>query len=83
MTRTIEVEMAMRTTNVEKAISKFFQKHPEIEYWRETFEYMADNGEDFFCDNLMGDGTRNRNWAYALHLDIEDNHIYMCVIERA
>ena len=89
MTRTVEVEMTVRTNNVEKAISKFFSKHPELEYWKETFEYMASNNEDFFSDITMADGTRNNDWAYALHLDINENvskkdlTIYMCVIERA
>ena len=89
MTRTVEVEMTTRTNKVEKAINKFFSKHPELEYWKETFEYMAENNEDFFSDTTMADGTRNKNWAYALHLDINENvnsknlTVYMCVIERA
>ena len=83
MKRTVEIEMTSKTNNVEKAINKFFSKHPEIEYWKETFEYMAENNEDFFCDNTMADGAKNNEWAYALHLDINENSVYMCVIERA
>ena len=89
MTRIIDVDMTTRARNVEKAISKFFQKHPELDYWRETFEYMAEHGEDFFCDNLLADGTKNRDWSYALHLDVNESirgngvDVYLCVIERA
>ena len=89
MKRTVEVEMTVRTNNVEKAINKFFSKHPELEYWKETFGYMAENNEDFFSDTTMADGTRNNNWAYALHLNVneivskKDFTAYMCVIERA
>lgn len=82
MTRTVEIEMTLKTNNVEKAINKFFSKHPDIEYWRETFEYMSDKNEDFFCDNIFADGSNNSDWTYALHLDTNENSVYMCVIER-
>ena len=91
MKRTVEVEMTIRTNKVEKAINKFFSKHPELEYWKETFEYMAENNESFFSDYYFdtANRVRNENWAYALHLDINENinskniTVYMCVIERA
>ena len=89
MKRTVEIEMTVRTNSVEKAINKFFSKLPELEYWKEAFEYMAENNEYFFSDTTMADGTRNENWAYALHLNINENvstknlTVYMCVIERA
>lgn len=89
MKRTVDVEMTVRTNNVEKAINKFFSKHPELEYWKETFIYMAENNEDFFSDTKLANGERNIDWAYALHLDINENvskkdlTVYMCIIERA
>lgn len=89
MKRTIEVEMTMRTNTVEKAIDKFFSKHPELEYWQETFEYMTEKNESFFSDTRLANGEYNHDWAYALHLDINENvnaknlTVYMCVIERA
>lgn len=89
MTRIIEAEMTTRASNVEKAIRKFFQKHPEIDYWRETFDYMAEHGHDFFSDTLLADGTKNHDWTYALHLDVNERisstgvDVYLCVIERA
>ena len=83
MTRTVNVDMETRVAKVETAFNRFFKKHPELEYWRETFEYMAENNEDFFSDKTMADGTVNTNWAYALHLDIDDKFVYMAVIERA
>lgn len=50
---------------------------------------MAENDKDFQCDNTMNDGTRNNDWCYALHLDINPcydetdyNNYYMCIIER-
>lgn len=89
MKRTIEVEKTIKTNNIEKAIDKFFNKHPELEYWKDTFKYMVENNESFFSDTTMADGTRNNNWVYALHLDINENvckkdfTVYMCIIERA
>lgn len=83
MKRTIEVEMNSRTNNVAKAIDKFFTKHPELDYWKEEFEWMAENKKYFECNDRMADGTKNEDWTYALHLDINEDTVYMCVIERA
>lgn len=82
MERVIDVDMEMRVKKVETAFNRFFKKYPELDYWRDTFEYMADNNEDFFWDGIWADGTKNNNWGYALHLDIDDNFVYMAVIER-
>lgn len=83
MKRVIDIDMEIKANTTEKAFNRFFKKHPSLEYWRETFEYMAENGQVFFCDNLFGNGERNKNWSYALHLNINDGYIYMAVIERA
>jgi len=83
MRRIIEVEMETKCKKLETALDRFFKKHPALNYWRETFEYMAENNLDFFSDNRMADGTNNKDWAYALHLDINENDFYICVIERA
>lgn len=82
MARVIEVEKEYKATP-EKAIAKFFKKFTQLEYWKDTFEYMAENGESFFCDNLFADGTENKDWAYALHLDRNGDYTYICIIERA
>lgn len=81
MKRTIEIEMD-RAMSGERAIKLFFKLHPELDYWREQFEYMLQHGIDFFSDDKMADGTKNKNWAYALHLDASDTHTYICVVER-
>ena len=83
MKRVIDIDAEVKAATPKKAFDKFFKKHPSLDYWRETFEYMAENGQDFFCDNILGNGERNENWRYALHLDINDGYIYMAVIERA
>lgn len=83
MKRIIEAEMETKCKKISTALDRFFQKNPALNYWRETFEYMAENNLDFFSDNTMADGTKNKNWAYALHLDINENEFYICVIERA
>lgn len=83
MKKIVNVDREIKARTPEKAFEKFFKKYPGLEYWKETFQYMAENGEDFFCDNLFGNGERNENWSYALHLDINDDYYYMAVIERA
>ena len=84
MTRVIEAEKEYKATP-EKAIEKFFKKFPALEYWKETFEYILENGESFFSDYYFDTANRVRNpdWAYALHLDINEDYTYICVIERA
>ena len=82
MERVIEIDKEYRL-NPETAIKKFFNKHTEISYWKETFEYMLENGLDHFADNILVDGTRNKDWTYSLHLYVEDNYTYICVIERS
>ena len=79
--RIIEVEKEYRVTG-QKAIDKFFKKHRELDYWKEHIQYMLENGIDFSSDNIMADGTKNKDWAYALHLDVEDYYTYICIIER-
>lgn len=83
MTRVVNVDMTVRTNDCAKAFDKFFKKYPELGYWREMFEHMAENGEDFFSDDFFADGERNYRWRYALHLVIDENYVYMAVIERA
>ena len=84
MKRIIEAEKEYKTGNVKKALGMFFKAFPELDYWKEEFEYMLKNNIDFDSDTRFADscGTRNENWAYALHLDYSDNHTYICVIER-
>ncbi len=70
-------------SNATKAIKRFFKKYPELDYWKETFDWMIETGTDFFCDNKFADGTYNKDWSYALHLDqFEGDHTYICIIER-
>lgn len=83
MERIINVDMEIKCKKVKTAFDRFFKKYPTLNYWRETFEWMADNNSDFESDTVMNDGTRNKDWYWALHLDIEENYIYMAVIERA
>ena len=44
---------------------------------------MGDNNIDFLSDNSLADGQDNKEWAYALHLDCDENYYYIAVIERA
>lgn len=85
MKRVIEAEMETRAAKLSTALDRFFKKYPSLDYWRETFEYMAENNEHFFSDFYFDTANRvkNENWAYALHLDRNDNDYYICVIERA
>lgn len=84
MTRTVSVDMDVTCKKFSTALNRFFKKYPEVdECWRETFEWMFETGTDFFCDNLMADGTKNKDWRYALHLDVYEDHYYIGIVERA
>lgn len=82
MTRTVNVDMDITCKKFETALNRFFKKYPELDYWKETFEWMFEDNVDFFCDNRYADGTKNYDWS-ALHLDCFDSgHYYIAVIER-
>ena len=78
MKRIVDVDMTIRCKKLSTALNRFFKKYSELNYWRECFEYMAEHNEDFY-----NDGSRNNDWTYALHLDMEDSYFYIAVIERA
>lgn len=83
MKRIVNVEKEYRRFHGQKAIDHFFKSHPELEYWKEGFEWMLENGKDFFCDDTLADGTRNDAWSFALHFDNTSEFTYICIIERA
>lgn len=83
MKKKIEVWNEYRRFHGQKAIDKFFKTHPDLEYWKEVFEWMLANRVDFYCDNKFADGSENKDWNYALHFDDDDSFTYICVIERA
>ena len=83
MTKTVEVWKEYRRFHGQKAIDKFFETHSDLDYWKETFEWMLETNTDFFCDNRFADGTKNKDWSYALHFDNDDDFTYICIIERA
>ena len=82
MKRTIEVELEIKCKNAKTAIKRFFKKYPKLSYWKEQFEYMAENNIDFENDGILADGSKNKEWRWALHLDVNEDTVYMCVIER-
>lgn len=83
MKRIIDVDSEIKGKCFDTALSKFFRKYPDLKNdWRETFEYMHRNNEDFECDDKMNDGSRNFNWSFALHLDEYEDHFYFAVIVR-
>ena len=87
MKRTIEIEMTTVAKTVSTGLERFFKRHPEVEYWKETFEWMDENGIESLNDCHLGDGTYNKQWRWALNLDVFDrtdgkHDIYICVIER-
>lgn len=83
MKRVIDVDMECVCKKVSTALNRFFKKYPELNYWREQLDYMADNGIAFDSDQVLGDGSKNTEWSWALHLDIDENFVYIAVIERA
>ena len=83
MTRTVDVDKEYSRSHGQKAIDRFFKAHTELDYWKETFEWMLETGTDFFSDNKFADGTKNLDWNYALHFIDDESFTYICVIERA
>lgn len=82
MTRITDTGMTIWTSNITTALNRFFKKNEELESWRGELEWMAENNVDFLCSNEYNDGTRNKDWTFALHLDIEADYIYIGIIER-
>ena len=82
MKRIIDVDMECRCKKLSTALDSFFKKYPNLSYWRECFEYMAENNRDFESDVILADGTKNNCWTWALHLDMEENYYYIAIIER-
>lgn len=83
MKKIVDVDMECRCKKLSTALNRFFKKYPNLIEWHETLEWMGENNQDFLCDDTMADGTKNKDWCYALHLDIEEDYFYICVIERA
>lgn len=91
MKRVIEAEFETTAKKVSTAINRFFKKFPELESWREVFEYMNENGQSFESDEWFDkeNGIRNNEWRWALHLNVNERYdsndvdVYICVIERA
>lgn len=81
MKRVFSEDAEYRRLSPEKVIKRFCEKYNKPE-WVETFEWMLETGTNFYSDTLMGDGSRNDYWGYALHLDIEENYTYIALIER-
>ena len=77
----IDVDMEIKAKKINTALNRFFKKYPNLEYWKETLEWMYENGQDFFSDNFDNMGNKIP-WSYALHLDINENSIYIAIIER-
>ena len=72
MTR-YEYELETNAAKFKTALRRFAKQYPEIaEAWGEVFEYMHENKQSFFGDQIMADGSHNEAWAYAIHLDEND-----------
>lgn len=82
MERIIEAEMEIKAKKDETAINRFFKKYSEIDYWKETFEYMVENGVEHFVNDLDNMGNKI-DWSYSLWFIRSDDSVYMAVIERA
>lgn len=72
----IDNDMVCRCKKLTTALDRFFKKYPNLTYWKETFESMAENHQDFLKDG------NDDLWGWALHLDIDENYYYIAVIER-
>lgn len=87
MKRKVEIEMMVTVRRVSDAINRYFARHPELEEWHETVQWMAENKSETLNDCIFGDGSYNKQWTWAINLDIFDRtdgkfDVYICVIER-
>ena len=82
MKKTLNVDAEYRRFKGMKAVESFCRKHNREE-WIETFEWMHENGIQFFSDTMLANGEYNKNWGYALHLEEEKNFTYIAIIERS
>ncbi len=82
MRTVINVDATYFVAKFETALRRFLKKYPELDYWKEMFEWMYENDVDYESNSLMSDNTYNPNWTYTLRLDAEDHCFYFCVIER-
>lgn len=83
MKRITDIDGSYDCKKFSTALRRFMKKYPGHEEWKETFEWMYESGTDFFCDNIFADGTKNPDWCYALHLDVNEDNFYLALIERA
>ena len=81
MKRTVNIDKEYRCS-AEKAIEKFFKAHPELDYWREQFEWMNEANVNHDINDTAGNGEK-MEWTYSLWLDKDENYTYIAVIERA
>ncbi len=76
-------ELETECKSYETAMRRFTKKYPEAHgEWREHFDWMHENGKCSENDKVMADGTYNKDWRWALHLDEGEGIYYICVIER-
>lgn len=83
MKRITDIDGTYDCKKFSTALRRFMKKYPAHEEWKETFQWMYESGTDFFCDNMFADGTKNPDWCYALHLDVNEDNFYLALIERA
>lgn len=82
MKRTIEIEFETRCKKDSTAIKRFFKAHPEMTEWQEVVEWMLANSIQFYCNDTLADGSRCDDWTYAIHVDVNDDCYYFCIIIR-
>lgn len=82
MKRVVDIDRVY-VGSAQDAVRKFFRRFPQFSYWKEEFEYMADNCVEHTCDNVMADGSYNPNWSYSLWLEECNNLTYIALVMRA
>ena len=81
MTRTVNIDKEYKCS-ADKAIEKFFKANPELNYWKETLEWMNESNVNHFIDDTLANGEKI-GWSYSLWLDKDEAYTYIAIIERA
>lgn len=74
-----EYELNITCKKFKTALGNFLRAYPQLEEWRELYEWMHNNNSTNENDQLTNLNTFNQFWHFALNLDIEEDGYYIAI----